>query len=424
MMVMASEVGVYDTPPSNVVLKSRLKPGRMLLVDTEEKRIIQDVELKLQIARSRPHSKWLKEQITMDELRAAHATNDNTGDVIGNDLSAETTVAKKNVLNGVNEVSAVNKVWSGDKRLSLYGYTLETINLLLLPMMQTKKESLGSMGNDAPLACLSEFQPLLYEYFKQLFAQVTNPPIDPFREKIVMSMLCPIGPESNILETSELQVHRLFLPQPILSLSDLEVLKRTTHRGWRTRVIDITYPIEDGPSGLSKTLNRINNEANAAARDGYQLLVLSDRQGGPSRVPVSSLLALGAVHHHLIEERQRMKVGLILETAEAREVHHICVLLGYGADAICPYLVFEMAKNLRADRVFDETFTDDVIFKNYAEAMERGIAKVMAKMGISTLQSYKGAQIFEAVGLADEVIDKCFKVHFLFESQRVKLKRN
>ncbi|KYN14109.1 PREDICTED: putative glutamate synthase [NADPH] isoform X2 [Trachymyrmex cornetzi] len=405
MMVMASEVGVYDTPPSNVVLKSRLKPGRMLLVDTEEKRIIQDVELKLQIARRRPHSKWLKEQITMDELRAAHVYNSNTGDIIENSLSVE----KKNAINGINEVSAVNKVWSGDKRLSLYGYTLETINLLLLPMVQTKKEALGSMGNDAPLACLSEFQPLLYEYFKQLFAQVTNPPIDPFREKIVMSMLCPIGPESNILEPNELQVHRLFLPQPILSLSDLEVLKHTTHRNWRTKVIDITYPLEDGPGGLLKTLDRVNNEANAAARDGYQLLVLSDRRGGPTRIPVSSLLALGGVHHHLIEERQRMKVGLILETAEAREVHHICVLLGYGADAICPYLVFEMAKNLRADHVFDETFTDDIIYKNYADAMERGIAKVMAKMGISTLQSYKGAQIFEAVGLADEVIDKCFK---------------
>ncbi|EGI70214.1 PREDICTED: putative glutamate synthase [NADPH] isoform X2 [Acromyrmex echinatior] len=405
MMVMASEVGVYDTPPSNVVLKSRLKPGRMLLVDTEEKRIIQDVELKLQIARRRPHSKWLKEQITMDELRAAHVYNSNAGDIIENSLSVE----KKNAINGVNEVSAVNKVWSGDKRLSLYGYTLETINLLLLPMVQTKKEALGSMGNDAPLACLSEFQPLLYEYFKQLFAQVTNPPIDPFREKIVMSMLCPIGPESNILEPNELQVHRLFLPQPILSLSDLEVLKHTTHRNWRTKVIDITYPLEDGPDGLLKTLDRVNNEANTAARDGYQLLVLSDRRSGPTRIPVSSLLALGAVHHHLIEERQRMKVGLILETAEAREVHHICVLLGYGADAICPYLVFEMAKNLRADHVFDETFTDDIIYKNYADAMERGIAKVMAKMGISTLQSYKGAQIFEAVGLADEVIDKCFK---------------
>ncbi|KYN40441.1 Putative glutamate synthase [NADPH], partial [Trachymyrmex septentrionalis] len=405
MMVMASEVGVYDTPPSNVVLKSRLKPGRMLLVDTEQKRIIQDVELKLQIARRRPHSKWLKEQITMDELRAAHVYNSNAEDIIENSLAVE----KKNAINGIYEVSAVNKVWSGDKRLSLYGYTLETINLLLLPMVQTKKEALGSMGNDAPLACLSEFQPLLYEYFKQLFAQVTNPPIDPFREKIVMSMLCPIGPESNILEPNELQVHRLFLPQPILSLSDLEVLKHTTHRNWRTKVIDITYPLEDGSGGLLKTLDRVNNEANAAARDGYQLLVLSDRRGGPTRIPVSSLLALGAVHHHLIEERQRMKVGLILETAEAREVHHICVLLGYGADAICPYLVFEMAKNLRADHVFDETFTDDIIYKNYADAMERGIAKVMAKMGISTLQSYKGAQIFEAVGLADEVIDKCFK---------------
>ncbi|KAH0945164.1 hypothetical protein HN011_004136 [Eciton burchellii] len=405
MMVMASEVGVYDTPPSNVVLKSRLKPGRMLLVDTEEKKIIQDVELKMQIARSRPHSKWLKEQITMEELRAVHNHNI---EVIENGLSTETEIAKKNIINE-SEISAVNKVWSGDKRLSLYGYSLETINLLLLPMVQTKKEALGSMGNDAPLACLSEFQPLVYEYFKQLFAQVTNPPIDPFREKIVMSMLCPIGPESNILEPNELQVHRLFLPQPILSLNDLEILKHTTHRGWKTKVIDITYPVEDGPGGLLKTLDRVNNEANTAAKNGYQLLVLSDRQGGPSRVPVSSLLALGAVHHHLIEERQRMKVGLILESAEAREVHHICVLLGYGADAICPYLVFEMAKNLRADNVFDESFTDDVIYKNYAEAMERGIAKVMAKMGISTLQSYKGAQIFEAVGLADEVIDKCFK---------------
>nr|XP_050862709.1 uncharacterized protein LOC127069596 isoform X1 [Vespula vulgaris] len=407
MMVMASEVGVYDTPPSNIILKSRLKPGRMLLVDTEEKKIIQDVELKQHIARSRPHSKWLREQITMDEIRAAHAANGGTLNTFENGYNSE--VQKKNIFNGLNEISAVNRVWGGDKRLSLYGYTLETINLLLLPMIQSKKEALGSMGNDAPLACLSQFQPLPYEYFKQLFAQVTNPPIDPFREKIVMSMLCPIGPVSNILEPSELQVHRLFLEQPILSLDDLEVLKQTKHRGWTTKVIDATYPVEDGPLGLVKTLNRVCNEANEAARGGYQLIVLSDRQGGSERVPVSSLLALGAVHHFLIEERQRMKVGLILETAEAREVHHICVLLGYGADAICPYLVFEMAKNLRADGVFDYTYTDEVIYKNYSEAMERGIAKVMAKMGISTLQSYKGAQIFEAVGLADEVIDKCFK---------------
>ncbi|XP_015429364.1 PREDICTED: putative glutamate synthase [NADPH] isoform X2 [Dufourea novaeangliae] len=406
MMVMASEVGVYDTPPSNVILKSRLKPGRMLLVDTHEKRIIQDVELKLHIARNRPHSKWLKEQITMEELRAADVVDAN---LAKEKAALEQSIGINNATNDANPISAVNRVWGGDKRLSLYGYTLETINMLLLPMMQSKKEALGSMGNDAPLACLSQFQPLIYEYFKQLFAQVTNPPIDPFREKIVMSMLCPIGPESNILEPNERQVHRLFLPQPILSLADLEVIKRTKFRGWKSRTIDTTYPVEDGPYALLGTLDRISREADLAAKEGYQFLILSDRQGGPDRVPVSSLLALGAVHHHLIEERQRMKVGLILETGEAREVHHVCLLLGYGADAICPYVVFEMARNLRADGVLDSSLTDNALSANYAEAMERGIAKVMAKMGISTLQSYKGAQIFEAVGLSDEVIEKCFK---------------
>lgn len=268
------------------------------------------------------------------------------------------------------------------------------------------------MGNDAPLACLSEFQPLIYEYFKQLFAQVTNPPIDPFREKIVMSLLCPIGPESNILEPGELQVHRLFLPHPILSLSDLEIIKQTSYRGWKTMVIDITYPKEEGREGFLKTLQRVDTEANQAALDGYQLLVFSDKRAGRARIPVSMLLALGSAHHYLIETRQRMKVGFIAETAEAREVHHMCVMLGYGVDAICPYMVFETARSLRDEGVLDESFTDDVMYRNYSEAMERGIAKVMAKMGISTLQSYKSAQIFEAVGLADEVIDKCFRVCF------------
>ncbi|XP_043577725.1 glutamate synthase 1 [NADH], chloroplastic isoform X4 [Bombus pyrosoma] len=410
MMVMASEVGVYDTPSNNVVLKSRLKPGRMLLVDTHEKRIIEDVELKLQIARSRPHSKWLKDQmITMEELRAADADYKKTLSTVENGSIVDEEVAKRKAMNDANPISTVNRVWGGDKRLSLYGYTLETINLLLLPMMQSKKEALGSMGNDAPLACLSQFQPLIYDYFKQLFAQVTNPPIDPFREKIVMSMLCPIGPESNMLEPNELQVHRLFLRQPILSLDDLDIIKRTNYRGWKTKIIDATYPVQDGPPGLVNTLNRVNQEANQAAKEGYQFIVLSDRLSSPERVPVSSLLVLGAVHHNLIEERQRMKVGLIVETAEAREIHHICLLLGYGADAICPYLVFEMARNLRMDGVLDSSLTDNALCANYAEAMDRGIAKVMAKMGISTLQSYKGAQIFEAVGLSNEVINKCFK---------------
>ncbi|GFG41054.1 hypothetical protein Cfor_06824, partial [Coptotermes formosanus] len=407
VMVMASEVGVYDTDPGNVLLKSRLKPGRMLLVDTKEKTMIQDVELKKSIAASRPHSLWLKEQILMADLRAEHERNNSVTVANGNTDGVGDTMATGSV-NGITDVY-LTRVWAGDRRLSLFSYTIETINLLLLPMIQTKKEALGSMGNDAPLACLSSFQPLPYDYFKQLFAQVTNPPIDPFREKVVMSLMCPIGPEANLLEPSEKQCHRLLLPHPILSLYDLEVIKATGHRGWKTKVIDITFDAEEGPKGLSKALDRICEEACRAAQERYQFIVLSDRNAGVSRIPVSTLLSLGATHHYLIEERQRMKVGLILETAEAREVHHMCVLLGYGADAICPYLVFEISQALRSEGVLDATFTDDVLYKNYSDAMERGIAKVMAKMGISTLQSYKGAQIFEAVGLADEVVEKCFR---------------
>ncbi|KAK6621297.1 hypothetical protein RUM43_011603 [Polyplax serrata] len=399
IMVMASEVGVYDTEASNVSLKSRLKPGRMLLVDTKEKRIIGDVELKNEIALSRPHSQWLNEQIKMSDLRAAYEKRYGP-------------VTKEEITNGfvhVADENAVARVWGGDRRLSLFSYSIETINMLLMPMFQTKKEALGSMGNDAPLACLSQFQPLLFDYFKQLFAQVTNPPIDPFREKIVMSLRCPIGPEANILEPSAKQCHRLILPNPIISPQDLQVLKKNEHRGWKTCVIEATSAVEDGPSGLIKTLNRVCEEACAAAKNGYQLIVLSDKGAGPKRIPVSTLLVLGATHHYLIEERQRMKVGLILETGEAREVHHMCALLGYGADAICPYLVFHLARNLKLEGALDSNVLDEEYFSNYCQAIETGVSKVMAKMGISTLQSYKGAQIFEAVGLANEVIEKCFK---------------
>uniref|UniRef100_A0A6P7GF34 glutamate synthase (NADH) n=1 Tax=Diabrotica virgifera virgifera TaxID=50390 RepID=A0A6P7GF34_DIAVI len=385
MMIMASEVGVYDVDPSNVILKSRLKPGRMLLVDTQLKTVIQDITLKQEIARSRPHSEWLKEQkISMDELRKAH-------------LDASRTVKPKYETSGL-----------GDKRLPLYGYSTETIHMLLLPMINNKKEALGSMGNDVPLACLSNFAPLLYEYFKQLFAQVTNPPIDPFREKVVMSLQCPIGPEDNILKPSSKQVHRLWLKSPVISIADLEVLKQTTHRNWSSHVIDITFPVEEGVQGFLKKLHNICVEADEMANK-HEIIVLSDRLAGKDRVPLSSLLALGATHHYMIESRSRMKVALVVETAEAREVHHICVLLGYGADAICPYLALELASSLRDQGVLDTNLTDEVIFQNYAQAMSTGISKVMAKMGISTLQSYKSAQIFEAVGLAEDVVEKAFK---------------
>lgn len=272
-----------------------------------------------------------------------------------------------------------------------------------------RKEALGSMGNDAPLACLSRFQPLPYEYFKQLFAQVTNPPIDPFREKVVMSLQCPVGPEANLLQPAAQQVHRIWLTNPIISIPDIEIIKRNTYRGWKTKTIDITFPSAEGSKGYISALDRICNEGQKAAQNGYQLLILSDRNVSAERAPISALLALGALHHHLIETRARMQVGLILETAEAREVHHICVLLGYGADAVCPYLVFELALHLRDDNVLDPEISDNQIYAAYSQAVETGVAKVMAKMGISTLQSYKSAQIFEAVGLGGDVIDRCFR---------------
>ncbi|XP_034109012.1 uncharacterized protein LOC117571121 [Drosophila albomicans] len=389
VLVMASEVGVYDVDPSQVTLKSRLKPGRMLLVDTKEQKLIQDIELKAQIAKSRPHSDWLQQKITLDEIRNANVLN------TPEEEPPKAPASQRGIF---------------DPRLSLFGYTTETVNMLLIPMFKNKKEALGSMGNDAPLACLSTFQPIPYEYFKQLFAQVTNPPIDPFREKVVMSMQCPLGPEANLLQPSAQQVHRIWLSNPILSIPDTQLLKRNTHRGWKTKVLDITFQYSDGYRGYLDCIDRICREGSQAAQAGYQLLVISDRAAGTNeRCAVSALLALGALHHHLIETLQRMKVGIIVETAEAREVHHVCVLLGYGADAICPYLAFELAQALRDDGVIGGEVTNKQIYNAYAQAIDTGIAKVMAKMGISTLQSYKSAQIFEAVGLGNELIDKCFR---------------
>ncbi|XP_033635249.1 putative glutamate synthase [NADPH] [Asterias rubens] len=384
-MIMASEVGVVDIPNADVAQKGRLKPGRMLLVDTVIGEVTKDEELKRGIAQQRPVSKWLREQvITLPDLYNVH---------------------KPEVMsNGEDSLSVQT-----DHRLPMFGYSVEHLNMLIVPIIKNKKEPLGSMGNDIPLACLSERNPLVFEYFKQLFAQVTNPPIDPIREHIVMSLACPIGPESNILEPSELQCKRLLLDTPILSLDDLLVIKATTFRGWKTKTIDITFPITSGCSGLVPALERVCSECSKAVDDGYTLLVLSDRNAGREHVPVSSALALGATHHHLIKTRQRLRVGLIVETGEAREMHHMCLLLGYGADAICPYLVYESVQSLRDQNLLgEEVFTDEEIALRFKSATAKGIAKVMAKMGISTLQSYKGAQIFEAVGLGQEVVDKCF----------------
>lgn len=397
-LIMASEVGVLDVEAGNIYKKGRLRPGKMLLIDTEKHLVFDDEGVREIVLGKRPFGDWIQKLFTLVDLRQAHLN----GDGNNNEVSNETT----NNVEGIIINKPVTTILE-DKRLRLFGYTSEVINLLLVPMVKNQKEALGSMGNDAPLACLSLYQPLIYDYFKQLFAQITNPPIDPFREKIVMSLNCPIGPEYNILEATSDQCNRLWLEQPILSISDLEIIKATRFRGWKTNIIDCTFHASDGRDGLMKALDSICVQASESVKSGYSLIVLSDRNVGPERVPVSSLLSLGAVHHHLIKNRERMSVGLIVESGEAREVHHICVLLGYGADAICPYLVFETMAALREEAKL--SFSDAEIYNKYAHAMETGILKVMAKMGISTLQSYKGAQIFEAVGLNSEVIDKCFK---------------
>lgn len=392
---MASEVGVCDVEPADVVQKGRLKPGRMLLVDTERKEFLRDDAIKRDLSSLRPVGEWLKEELTLPQLYADYDEQADTGEPVE--------------LRSPASPDSGLSILEYDPRLPCFGYTAETINLLVLPMISSKKEALGSMGNDAPFACLSAFSPLVYDYFKQLFAQVTNPPIDPLREKIVMSLMCPIGPAANILEPGPEQCRRLFLEQPVLSLNDLDVLRHARLKGYKTKVIDVVYHKDTcDMKGLVNRLDAICDEAVAAVRASHALLLLTDRKVGPDYIPISSALAVGAVHQRLIEEKLRTKVGILVETGEAREVHHLCVLLGYGADAICPYLVYECMAEVREMGLMQPPLSDEDIYSNYMEAMARGISKVMAKMGISTLQSYKGAQIFEAVGLGDDVIAKCF----------------
>ena len=268
------------------------------------------------------------------------------------------------------------------------------------------------MGNDAALAVLSDKPRMLYDYFKQRFAQVTNPAIDSIREEVIMALDCYCGPERNLLEATQEHAHRLRIPHPILSNEELAAIKHLDYRGWRTAAIDITYEAGSGAAGLAAALDRICAEASRAIEQRSSLILLSDRAVGPERVPISALLAVGAVHHHLVETCARTRIGIIVETGEAREVHHHCLLIGYGADAINPYLAFEalwasLEKGYFSDAPHVATRQD--VVDAYRKGAAKGMLKVMAKMGISTLQSYKGAQIFEAVGLADDIIERAFK---------------
>jgi glutamate synthase (NADPH/NADH) large chain len=377
-VIMGSEVGVLPVDPKIVKAKGRLQPGKMFLIDFEQGRLIPDEELKSVFARKKPYGKWLKEQrIRLADL---HPESEPHG------FDSETLLA----------------------RMQAFGYTAETMNFMLRPLVQQLRDPVGSMGNDSAIACLSDKPRMIYDYFKQLFAQVTNPAIDSIREEVIMSLECYIGPEQNLLDATPQHCHRLLVDHPILTNEEVAALKNISHKGWQSRVIDITFDRSEGKAGLQNTLDRIAAEAEAAADEGIQLVVLSDRSMGKERVPVSALLAIGSVHHHLVKQAKRTRIGLAIETGEAREVHHHCLLIGYGADAINPYLAFEALWQSRRDGLMDVTLDDDKIVAAYRKAVAKGMLKVMAKMGISTLQSYKGAQIFEALGLKDEVIDKCF----------------
>ncbi|MBT7372241.1 MAG: glutamate synthase large subunit, partial [Gammaproteobacteria bacterium] len=379
-VIMASEVGVLPVAPENVKTKGRLQPGKMFLVDFYEGRLIPDEELKQDFANRRPYGEWLSRQKL--ELSDLPATRDELH------YEPESLV----------------------QRMQAFGYSVETMQFMLLPLVTEARDPLGSMGNDSALACLSDKSRMIYDYFKQLFAQITNPAIDSIREEVVMSLACMIGPEGNLLETTESQAHRLNVPHPILSNAEIDSIKNMTERDWKTQTIDITFEKSTGEAGMMAALDRICGEATQAITQGYSLIVLSDRNIGPTRMALSSLVACGAVHHHLVASHQRTRIGLVVESGEAREVHHHCLLIGYGADAINPYVAFEALWQAQQDGLLDQTEYPDIhsIVAAYRKGIAKGMLKVMAKMGISTLQSYKSAQIFEAVGLASEIIDRCF----------------
>ena len=379
--IMASEVGVLDLPPERIALKGRLQPGKMFLIDFDKGRMIPDAEIKEEWVSEQPWGEWLRRQrLDLEELSVPERVSH---------------LDSNSVL----------------KRMQAFGYTTETMQFMLLPLVTELRDPLGSMGNDAALAVMSDKPRLLYDYFKQLFAQVTNPAIDSIREEVVMALECYIGPELNILEETESHARRLRIPHPILSNQELSALVALDYGEWKTCTIDITFESNSGRRGLLKALDRICRESTDAISDGYRLIVLSDRAISSRRTPISALLAVGTIHHHLVQTHARTKIGIIVETGEAREVHHHCCLVGYGADAINPYLAFEALWDARVNGYLDgiaHIENDDDIVHAYKKGVAKGILKVMAKMGISTLQSYKGAQIFEAVGLSSEVIDRAF----------------
>ena len=381
LVVLASEMGVLPIKEESIIRKWRLQPGKMLLIDLEQGRIISDDEMKASLASANPYKEWIKRtQIVIEDLPPVEPRASRT------------------------DVALLDKQQA-------FGYTQEDLKLLMAPMAVTGQEAVGSMGTDTPISALSSKSKLLYTYFKQNFAQVTNPPIDPIREELVMSLLSFIGPRPNILDlTGASKRKRLEVRQPILTNEDLEKIRCIGHYEDRfdTKTLDTTYPAREGAAGLEGALERLCERSEAAVHGGYNIIVLSDRMVGPDRIPIPALLATAAVHHHLIRKGLRTSVGLVVESGEPREIHHFCCLAGYGAEAINPYLAFESLEDAHARGEFPPEVDENEVVKRFIKSIGKGVLKVMSKMGISTYQSYCGAQIFDAVGLSGELIGRYF----------------
>ena len=380
-VILASEAGVLPVEEKSIVRKWRLQPGKMLLIDLVEGRIISDEDIKKEIAAQHPYKDWLKRtQLVLEDLNPV-------------------------------EPRALRKDVTLLDRQQAFGYSQEDLKLLMAPMAVTGQEAVGSMGTDTPISAMSDKSKLLYTYFKQNFAQVTNPPIDPIREELVMSLVSFIGPRPNIFDlVGTSRKKRLEVRQPILTNGDLEKIRSIGHTEDRfdTKTIDITYAVAEGVSGMAGAVERLCDRAEAAVAGGYNIIILSDRQIGPDRIAIPALLATASVHHHLIRKGLRTSVGLVVESGEPREVHHFCCLAGFGAEAINPYLAFDTLLDMHRKGELPEEVDAYEVVSRYIKSLGKGVLKVMSKMGISTYQSYCGAQIFDAVGLKSEFIEKYF----------------
>jgi glutamate synthase (ferredoxin) len=372
LVVMASEVGVLDIPADQVLMKGRLKPGRMLLVDTEAGKLVNDEDLKREIAAEYPYRQWLEQNLVkLDSIPASPARPQ---------ASALTLLLQQQA----------------------FGYTHEELKLVIAPMATDGEEAVGSMGSDTPLAVLSERPQLLYNYFKQLFAQVTNPPVDAIREALIMSTDTTVGPEANMLEPTPECARQIRLPSPILSNEELEKLRHLGDKPgslFKSLTLPMLYEVSEGGRGLESAIAELCRISSEAIAQGYGIIILSDRGIGADKAPIPALLAVSGIHHHLIREGTRTQVGFVIESGEPREVHHFALLIGYGAAAINPYLAFETLQDMNAG---SHSIT------NYIKAINKGIVKVISKMGISTIQSYCGAQVFEAIGLEEDFVDRYF----------------